>query len=92
MAEKQKAQSREQRKIDKQNEKKLAKQQELEKIKRPRMRVIPIWIRIILVAAFFCVAVVAGAMFGYGILGDGAPMDVLKKDTWEHIFDLVRVE
>ncbi|AST93653.1 hypothetical protein BC6307_21480 [Sutcliffiella cohnii] len=92
MAEKQNAQSREQRKKDKQNEKKLAKQQELEKIKRPRMRVIPIWIRIILVAAFFCVAVVAGAMFGYGILGDGAPMDVLKKETWEHILDLVKVE
>ncbi|MEW9500819.1 DNA-directed RNA polymerase subunit beta [Jeotgalibacillus marinus] len=28
-------------------------------------------------------------MVGYGVIGDGDPQDVLKKETWTHILDLV---
>lgn len=28
-------------------------------------------------------------MIGYGVLGDGRPLDALKPSTWQHIIDLV---
>ncbi|MBM7618589.1 anti-sigma factor RsiW [Bacillus tianshenii] len=57
-----------------------------------RVRLIPIWLRLIIVLGVMIIAVVAGAMFGYGVLGDGKPMDVLDKSTWQHIIDLVNKE
>ncbi len=57
-----------------------------------RIRLIPIWLRLIILVIVMGVAVVAGAMFGYGVLGGGNPMDVLNKETWQHILDLVNKE
>ena len=57
-----------------------------------RIRLIPIWLRLIILVFVMGVAVVAGAMFGYGVLGGGNPMDVLNKETWQHILDLVNKE
>lgn len=57
--------------------------------KRIRIRLIPIWLRIILFALLIVLCGVGGAMFGYGVLGDGKPMDVLNESTWQHIRDLV---
>ncbi|UAL47175.1 DNA-directed RNA polymerase subunit beta [Sutcliffiella horikoshii] len=57
-----------------------------------RIRLIPIWLRLIIMVVVMAVAVVAGAMFGYGVLGGGNPMDVLNKETWQHILDLVNKE
>lgn len=85
--------SREQLRAQKKQQKKAQKeeiQHNPNKKFRPRMRVIPIWIRLILLAAVLLIATVAGAMFGYAILGGGEPMDVLDKETWQHIIDLVK--
>ncbi|RDW20570.1 DNA-directed RNA polymerase subunit beta [Oceanobacillus chungangensis] len=57
--------------------------------KRPRLRMFPIWLRIIIVLTLAAAALVLGLMIGYGILGDGVPTDVLKKETWQHIIDIV---
>ncbi|WP_404446007.1 DNA-directed RNA polymerase subunit beta [Sutcliffiella horikoshii] len=57
-----------------------------------RIRLIPIWLRLIILVAIMAVAIIAGAMFGYGVLGGGNPMDVLNKETWQHILDLVNKE
>lgn len=57
--------------------------------KRIRIRLIPIWLRILLLVIFTGVFMVAGAAFGYGVLGNGDPGDVLKGSTWTHIIDLV---
>lgn len=54
-----------------------------------QMRLIPIWLRIILVLALLTGAAILGAMFGYGYIGDGVPSDVLKKETWTHILDII---
>ena len=59
---------------------------------RWRIRLIPIWLRIIIILIIMVVAVIAGAMFGYGVLGGGNPMDVLNKETWQHILDLVKTD
>lgn len=56
---------------------------------RVRVRLIPIWLRIIIVLVLLLLAVVFGAMFGYAILGDGDVSDTFKPDTWKHIFDIM---
>jgi hypothetical protein len=72
----------------------MTKEEEQEKkdtVARPKIRVrlIPIWLRIVLLAVMVVGCTVGGAMVGYGILGDGSAMDVLNKSTWTHILDLI---
>lgn len=62
---------------------------EEKKLLNPNRRVIPIWLRLIIVLSLSALALVLGLMIGYGILGDGAPLDALKKETWQHIIDIV---
>lgn len=57
--------------------------------KRIRIRLIPIWLRIVLLIIFTGVFMIAGAAVGYGVLGSGDPGDVLKGSTWTHIIELV---
>ncbi|WP_087973604.1 DNA-directed RNA polymerase subunit beta [Oceanobacillus rekensis] len=76
---------------DKQSRKQHKTKQKEEKRKniRPRRRIFPIWLRIIVVSIIAAAALVAGLMIGYGILGDGVPTDALKKETWQHIKDII---
>ncbi|WP_312019195.1 DNA-directed RNA polymerase subunit beta [Bacillus paralicheniformis] len=30
-----------------------------------------------------------GAMFGFSLIGEGNAMDIFKRDTWQHIFDIM---
>ncbi|WP_437342333.1 DNA-directed RNA polymerase subunit beta [Jeotgalibacillus marinus] len=53
------------------------------------MRRFPILIRLALVIALISASLIIGLMVGYGVIGDGDPQDVLKKETWTHILDLV---
>ncbi|WP_281974489.1 DNA-directed RNA polymerase subunit beta [Halobacillus litoralis] len=57
--------------------------------KKGRRRVLPIWLRIILVLLFSAVALVLGLMVGYGVIGEGNPTDALEMDTWKHIWNFV---
>ncbi|RDW22238.1 DNA-directed RNA polymerase subunit beta [Oceanobacillus arenosus] len=68
---------------------KQEKEIEIRNNKKPRLRIFPIWLRIIIVLILAAAALVLGLMIGYGILGDGVPTDVLKKETWQHIIDIV---
>ncbi|MEL3970693.1 DNA-directed RNA polymerase subunit beta [Rossellomorea oryzaecorticis] len=54
-----------------------------------RVRMLPIWLRILLVILFLAASLALGAMIGYGVIGDGNPADVFKKETWQHIVDIV---
>lgn len=71
--------------------KEAEKKNEVEQVsqKRVRIRLIPIWLRIVLLAVMIVVSLIGGAMIGYGVLGDGKASDVLKESTWTHIIDLV---
>lgn len=55
----------------------------------PRRRIFPIWLRIVVVLIFSAAALVAGLMVGYGVVGDGNPIDALRIETWQHIIDIV---
>jgi hypothetical protein len=59
------------------------------KYERVRIRLIPIWLRLILLVALIFISTTVGAVVGYGMLGNGKPADVFKESTWTHIRDLV---
>lgn len=73
----------------KKNEEKAEIRAEKMANKRVRVRLIPIWLRIILFVLLVAASVICGVMVGYGVIGDGDPTDALKKETWTHIIDLV---
>jgi flagellar basal body-associated protein FliL len=54
-----------------------------------RIRLIPIWVRLLLVVVLFAASIIIGVVVGYGVIGDGKPSDALKKETWQHIVDIV---
>ena len=55
-----------------------------------QIRIIPIWLRIILIAILFAGAIAIGVSIGYSYMGDGDPADALKKETWIHIIDIIK--
>nr|WP_100009920.1 DNA-directed RNA polymerase subunit beta [Lentibacillus sediminis] len=54
-----------------------------------RRRVFPIWLRLIVVLLLAAGAMMIGLMVGYGVLGDGNPLDALRLETWQHIVNIV---
>ncbi|GEN32043.1 lipopolysaccharide/colanic/teichoic acid biosynthesis glycosyltransferase [Cerasibacillus quisquiliarum] len=73
-------------------ERKKMKKAAKQKTKRPRRRIFPIWLRLIVIAILAAAALIAGLMIGYGVLGDGDPKDAIKIETWQHIIDIVNKE
>ncbi len=57
--------------------------------KQAKVGKMSIWLKILLVLTLSIVALVIGAIVGYGVIGDGNPIDALKIETWRHIYDLV---
>lgn len=43
----------------------------------------------LLIVTCLFLSIILGLMVGYSVLGDGSPLDVLKIETWKHIYDLV---
>lgn len=60
-----------------------------DKVKKTRVRLIPIWLRLLIILVLLILSLAIGAMIGYGVLGDGNAFDVFKKSTWQHIADIV---
>ncbi|WP_101842400.1 DNA-directed RNA polymerase subunit beta [Halobacillus sp. Marseille-P3879] len=59
---------------------------------KSRRRILPIWLRIIIVLVLSALALAIGLMIGYGVLGDGDPLDALSWSTWEQIINIVTGE
>lgn len=57
--------------------------------RRVRIRLIPIWLRVLIVLILLVGAILLGAIFGYSVIGDGEASDILNKETWQHIFDIM---
>ena len=64
-------------------------EQTSKKKKSLRFRLIPIWLRLIIIMALVTVAGLTGIYVGFVILGAGDSDEVFKIDTWRHILDLV---
>lgn len=54
-----------------------------------QIRLIPIWLRLVLIALLLVVMSIIGLQVGYSYIGDGNAKDVLKKETWTHILDII---
>ena len=54
-----------------------------------RIRLVPIWLRIILILLLFIIVTAIGLVFGYSIIGEGQSSDALKWSTWKHILDII---
>ena len=54
-----------------------------------RIRLLPIWLRIILLLLLFIVVAAIGLVFGYSVIGEGQSGDALKWSTWKHILDIM---
>ncbi len=52
-------------------------------------RLFPIWLRLVIVVLLLFIAACSGLMIGYGVIGDGEPVDALKWGTWQHILDII---
>jgi hypothetical protein len=82
MSEEVKISARQQKKMEK------AQNKEQKKTYWVQIRMFPIWLRIILLILIFGVAAAAGLMVGYGVLGDGNPIDAIKWETYQYILDI----
>ncbi len=69
-----------------------SKREEMKRDEMPKLkeRIIPIWLRLIIVLLLFALCLGAGLAIGYGVIGDGDWRDVFSKETWQHIVDLVK--
>jgi DNA-directed RNA polymerase subunit beta len=56
---------------------------------RIKVRLLPIWLRLLIVIGLIFIAVLSGALLGYSVIGGGNAMDVFQKSTWTHIIDIV---
>lgn len=54
-----------------------------------QIRLIPIWLRILLVLLLLAGTMILGAIFGYSVLGDGEALHIFRKETWAHIVDIM---
>lgn len=54
-----------------------------------KKRLIPIWLRLLIVAILVGISITVGVMVGYGVIGDGEALDALKISTWKHLLDLI---
>lgn len=54
-----------------------------------QIRLLPIWLRIIIVLVLLVVAVYVGLTVGYGYMGEGDPADAIKWSTWQHLIDIM---
>jgi len=74
--------SRSQKKEAEQNPPKNKKQQ-------MRFRLIPLWLRLIIIMILVSASLLAGIYVGFAILGPGDASEAFKLETWKHILDLV---
>jgi hypothetical protein len=68
------------------------RKKEHEATKKLRVRLFPIWLRVVCLLVLCFVALAGGAMIGYGIIGKGNPMDVFDVKTWTHIRDIINLK
>ena len=77
--------------VEKQPKKRRLQELATEEQKRRwvQIRLLPIWLRIILVLLLFIIVTAIGLVFGYSIIGEGEFGDALKWSTWKHILDIM---
>ncbi|GAJ97340.1 MULTISPECIES: DNA-directed RNA polymerase subunit beta [Geomicrobium] len=66
------------------------KRQEKRALKRSRkVRLVPIWLRLVLIVVLFAAMIVLGLLFGYRVIGGGEGYDILQWETWTDLYDYI---
>lgn len=81
--------------IKRKEEQRLLEEEEKERhsypYKRERIRLIPIWLRLIIIVVLGGAALMAGLIIGFGVIGNGDNVwDVLNPELWYGIIDTIR--
>jgi cobalamin biosynthesis Mg chelatase CobN len=71
-------------------EKKTRAPRKKKRTPKPRLRLIPIWLRILIAIVLIGGCFILGLMFGFGVIGNQEPAEVIKPETWYHIIDFIR--
>ncbi|MDT8860413.1 DNA-directed RNA polymerase subunit beta [Alkalihalobacillus sp. MEB130] len=59
-------------------------------LKKERLRLIPIWLRLVLAILLIGGSLILGIIVGYSVIGGGDPGEATHPDTWYHIIDMIR--
>ncbi|KPL59340.1 DNA-directed RNA polymerase subunit beta [Rossellomorea vietnamensis] len=70
-------------------EKKAKQKDETKPSRWVRVRMLPIWLRILLFILLLAGSLILGAIIGFAGIGNGDAADVFKAETWQHIIDIV---
>ena len=84
---KERAEKKSTRKPDQQVEEE--REEGTKRVRWVQLRILPIYVRVLIVLVMLVVAILAGAMIGYSVLGNGSAMDIFQKETWTHIWDIM---
>lgn len=52
-------------------------------------RAVPFTVKLLLVPLLLFISLLAGAIVGYSIVGDGSAAEVFNLKTWKHMYDLI---
>ncbi|WP_456277476.1 DNA-directed RNA polymerase subunit beta [Bacillus sp. AK128] len=74
----------------KKNKKQRKEKAEKDKPVKIRIRLFPIWLRLLIIVILIGLSLLAGLAVGYGVIGTGEVNDAFKESTWTHIIDLVK--
>ncbi|MFB5662715.1 DNA-directed RNA polymerase subunit beta [Alteribacillus sp. HJP-4] len=83
---------------EKREEKEAAQQEEkkpslFQRLKGERVRLIPIWARLLVISACLLISILAGLIVGYSIIGDGDSIfRVMSPGSWDSLFDFMHGE
>ncbi|CAM5192005.1 DNA-directed RNA polymerase subunit beta OS=Ureibacillus acetophenoni OX=614649 GN=SAMN05877842_10187 PE=4 SV=1 [Ureibacillus acetophenoni] len=68
----------------------------LKEVKQPQTtkeiiisRMIATAIKVLIFFATILIVAILGLMIGYGVIGDGNPIDALNWNTWQHMLDII---
>ncbi|WP_332628599.1 DNA-directed RNA polymerase subunit beta [Halalkalibacter flavus] len=58
--------------------------------KRERLRLIPIWLRLVISILLVGGSLILGVIVGYSVIGGGEAGEATRPETWYHIVDMIR--
>jgi hypothetical protein len=79
----------EEKTLTKEEYKEHVQKEENEARQKIKIRMLPIWLRLIIIAGLITLSVISGALVGYSVIGNGEAMDVFQKATWTHIYEII---
>ncbi|WP_240376127.1 DNA-directed RNA polymerase subunit beta [Bacillus piscicola] len=74
-------------------EQRAEKQEKQSRLRRflakPRVRLVPIWARLLGVLVLLICSLIAGLLIGYIVIGDGDSLQVLNWKNWQALYDFM---